>query len=139
MSSILANLTVSETMSVIPYPTFPENTVADAYNLMRKKHLGGLPVVENGNLIGIITRKDVKKLDYKKAEKTKVKEVMTKKVITIMPHKKVSVALQKMTDLGVMRLPVVSQTGSLVGVLTLTDIDRARKILESKKTGKTSI
>jgi CBS domain-containing protein len=133
MSSPLANITVNEVMSLVPYSISSENTVSQAYGLMRHKRLGGLPVVENGNLIGVITRIDIKKVNLDEAQKTKVRDVMSKNPITVCQDEKVSVALEKMTNLHVSRMPVMSSTGSLVGWLSLSDIEKAAKILRSRK------
>ncbi|MGD0405704.1 MAG: CBS domain-containing protein [Candidatus Bathyarchaeia archaeon] len=133
MSSVLANITVAEVMSIVVYSISPEKTVAEAYGLLRGKHLGGLPVLENGNLVGIITHNDAKGVDFNKRLKTKVKDIMTKKVVTVLPDEKVSTALEKMTKLRIMRVPVVSSTGALVGFLALSDIERAVKTLRNRK------
>lgn len=133
MSAILANINVSEIMSVVAYPISSENTVYQAYGLMKRKHLGGLPVLENGELVGVITQTDVKKIDFNSRQKTKVKDIMSKKPITIGSDEKVSVALEKMTKLRIGRMPVVSAPGSLVGWLSLSDIERAVKIIRNRK------
>ena len=133
MSSVLANITVAEVMSIVVYSISPEKTVAEAYGLLRGKHLGGLPVLENGNLVGIITHNDAKGVDFNKRLKTKVKDIMTKKILTVLPDEKVSTALEKMSELRIMRMPVVSSKGSLVGFLALSDIERAVKTLRNRK------
>ncbi len=133
MSSVLANIPVSEVMSLVVYSVSPEKTVYEAYGLLRGKHLGGLPVLENGKLVGIITHNDAKGVDINKRLKTKVKDIMTKKVVTVLPDEKVSTALEKMTKLNIMRAPVVSSTGALVGFLALSDVERAVKILRNRK------
>jgi len=135
MSALLTNIRVSEIMSVVVYPISSDNSVYQAYGLMKGKHLGGLPVLENGELVGVITRADVKKIDFSKREKTKVKDIMSKKPITIGSDEKVSTALEKMTKLRIGRVPVISNKGSLVGWLSLSDIERAVKILRYRKVG----
>jgi CBS domain-containing protein len=133
LSSVLANITVAEVMSIVVYSVSPEKTVAEAYGLLRGKHLGGLPVLENGKLVGIVTHLDVKRVDFSKRLKTKVKDVMSKKVVTVPPDEKVSTALAKMTELRIMRMPVVSSTGALVGFLAASDIERAVKTFRNRK------
>ena len=135
MSALLTNIPVSEIMSVVVYPVSSDNTVSQAYGLMRGKHLGGLPVLENGRLVGVVTRADIKKVDLGKREKTKVKDIMSNKPVTVFSDDKVSTALEKMTKLRIGRMPVMSSTGSLVGWLSLTDIERAVKILRYRKVG----
>ena len=128
MPNLLANIPVSKIMSVV-YPTSSENTVSKAYGLMQGKHLDGLPVVENSELVGVITRSDINKIDFSQREKTKVKDIMSKQPITIGSEEKVSAALEKMTKLKIGKLPVISTTGALVGWLSLGDIDTAVKTL----------
>lgn len=139
MSSPLANITVNEVMSLVPYSISPEVTVSQAYGLMRHKHLGGLPVIENGALVGVITRTDIKKVDIERTQKTKVNEIMSKQPITVYQEEKVSAALERMTNLHVRRAPVISTTGSLVGWLSLSDIEKAAQILRNRKISKCPI
>lgn len=133
MSSVLKQITVAQVMSLKVYSISPDRTVAHAHRLMRAKHFGGLPVIEDGRLVGIITRKDVARVQLGKKDKTKVKDVMTKQVVTVSPDDKVSTAFEKMAELRVMRMPVTSKTGALVGVVTLTDINKASKTLQKRK------
>ena len=129
MPNLLANIPVSKVMSVV-YPTSPENTVSKAYALMQGKHLDGLPVVENSELVGVITRSDINKIDFSQREKTKVKDIMSKQPITIGSEEKVSTALEKMIKLKIGKMPVISTTGALLGWLSLGDIDTAVKTLK---------
>lgn len=133
MSSPLENITVSEVMSLVVYSTSPDNTVAEAFGLLHGKHLGGLPVIENGRLVGIVTHKDFRQVDFNNRNKTKVKDIMSKQVITAQPDEKVSAAMEKMTNRRIMRMPVVTSNGNLVGFLALSDIERAVKILRNRK------
>lgn len=123
-------------MSIKLYSISPDKTVEHANNLMKGKHFGGLPVVEENKLVGIVTRKDVAKVDVGKRSKSKVKDIMTKEVVTISQDDKASTAFEKMSELRVIRMPVVSKTGTLVGMVTLTDLERAIKTLQNRKLGK---
>jgi len=129
MSSVLKQITVAEVMSINIYTISPERTVAQAYGLMRVKRLGGLPVIENGNLVGIVTHNYAKGVKFRDRAKTKVRDIMTKQVVTILPDEKVSTALERMSELRIGRMPVVSKTGALVGFLARSDIDKASKTL----------
>lgn len=133
MSSILKDIPVSEVMSIKVYTISSDQTVEHAQNLMHKKHFGGIPVVDDGKLVGIITLKDVSNVEVGKREKTKIKDVMVKQIVTISPKEKVSTALEKMSKLRVMRLPVVSGTNTLIGVITLTDIEKTSRMLQNRK------
>jgi len=63
-------------------------------------------VVRNGELVGIVTMTDITRAD-KVLESTTVEEVMTPRPVTVTPGTPVSTALERMTALGVGRLPVV--------------------------------
>ena len=127
MSSVLANITVAEIMSTKVHSISSDKTVEQAHNLMEAKGFGGLPVVDNGKLAGIITRKDIRNIEVEKRATTKVKAVMTKEVLTTVPEERVSIILEKMLKRKVGRMPVISKTGAVVGMVTLADIDKASK------------
>ena len=127
MSSVLANITVAEIMSIKVHSISSDKTVEQAHNLMEARGFGGLPVVDDGKLAGIITRKDIRNIEFEKRAKTKVKDVMTKQVLTTVPEERVSIILEKMLKRKVGRMPVVSKTGALVGMVTLADMDKASK------------
>ena len=120
-------------MSIKVYTISPEQTVEQARNLMYRKHFGGLPVVDDKKLVGIVTLKDVNNIQVEKHEKTKIKDIMVKQVVTISPNDNLSNALEKMSKIRVIRLPVVSGSNVLLGVITLTDIEKASKKLQNKK------
>jgi len=127
MASVLSNITVAEIMSTKVQTISSDKTVEQAHNSMEAKGFGGLPVVDDGKLAGIITRKDVKNVDVEKRAKTKVNAVMTQQVLTTVPEERVSIVLEKMLKRKVGRMPVISKTGAVVGMVTLADIDKASK------------
>lgn len=97
-------------------------TVADALNLMKENHVGGMPVVdENGRLLGIVTNRDVR---FQQDTTALIKDVMTSKgLITILDTETdrdyVRSVLQKYK---VEKLPVVNKEGRIVGLMTFKDI-----------------
>ncbi len=133
MSLPLENITVKEIMSLVVYSTSPDNTVAEAYGLLRGKRVGGLTVLENGKLVGFVTHFDFKKVAFEKRQKTKIREIMSTHLITASPDEKASDAMQKMTINRIIRMAVVSNSGGLVGFLALSDIERAVKTLRNRK------
>ena len=66
----------------------------------------GLPIVQDGNLIGIITRKDLDKAHLHGFGSAKVREFMTEGVITVHPEASVSEAHRLMVFHNIGRLPV---------------------------------
>jgi len=93
VSEILEQIDVSGLMSIKIYSISLDKTVEYAKKLMQSKHFGGLPVVENGKLVGIVTHKDISKVQLGKRSKTKVGDIMTKEVVTISVDEKASTAL----------------------------------------------
>jgi len=109
------------------------SNVREAAELMSKSNIGGLIVVEDSKLVGIVTERDVMKKVValnKSATKTKVKAVMTKKVIMIDPDKDVEEAAEIMLERKIKKLPIVYKN-KLIGILTATDICAAQpKLIE---------
>jgi CBS domain-containing protein len=136
MSQVLKQIDVAEIMSIKRYHISPEMTVAQAYRLMRAKRIGGVPVVQNNDLVGIVTRKDTKEVPSRKRNETRIKDIMTKKVITIFPDEKVSTALDKLSESNIRGMPVISRNGALVGFLTISDIERALRTLRNRSLNK---
>lgn len=114
---------VSDAMSQTPVTIQPTKTVLDCAKVMLKKNVGSILIVNNNDLQGILTEKDLvsfiaRGLDPKK---TAVSKVMTKKIDTITPDVDLYEALIKMKTEKVRRLPVIHNK-KLVGMLTLSDI-----------------
>ncbi len=53
------NISIYDLMSPDPVVVSPEDSVEDAIKLFKKEHIQSLPVIENGQLVGIITTRDV--------------------------------------------------------------------------------
>jgi len=101
-------------------------TVADAENLMHQYSIGGVPVVDKGKIIGIVSRRDVRAIVSRRGEEN-IKTIMTRKPIVadedITPEK----ALEIMYTNKVERLPVVDAKGRLLGIITMQDILEKRQ------------
>jgi CBS domain-containing protein len=109
---------------------------------MATKQLRHLPVLEQGDIVGIVTQRDLFKaamsstMGYgEKAQKAylqsvRVKEIMTYPVVTIIPDTSVAAAAEMLITKGIGCLPVVDGT-TLVGMITKTDLLRCLKALEA--------
>ena len=117
-------LTVSSVMTSPVMAIAPELQVDEAYKLMIRYGHSGLPIVQDGNLIGIITRKDLDKAHLHGFGGAQVREFMTEGVITVHPDASISEAHRLMVFHNIGRLPV-KENGSLVGIVTRTDMLRA--------------
>lgn len=90
-----------------------------AAEIMTEKNIGSLIFVSNDKILGIITERDLlKNYDVKK----KVSQVMSKEVITINADSRAEEALDVMRDNKIRKLPVVDNSGKLVGIITMTDL-----------------
>lgn len=114
-----------------PFSLSPEHTLQDADNLMAKFRISGVPVTENGKLVGIITNRDLKfEEDFSK----KIKESMTseelvtaKEGITLEEAKTILAKARKE------KLPIVDEDFNLKGLITIKDIEKQIKYPLSAK------
>ncbi len=108
---------------VNPFSLGPEHYVTDANELMGKFKISGVPIVENGKLVGILTNRDLRFLtDYN----TKIKDVMTKDNLVTAP---VGTTLEQAQEIlrrhKIEKLPLVDENGMLKGLITIKDIEKA--------------
>ncbi|MEO0596947.1 MAG: CBS domain-containing protein [Chloroflexota bacterium] len=110
--------------------------ISNAHRVMKQNDIRRLPVIENDKLVGIITIGDVREaspsdattlsiweLNYLWAQLT-VERVMTTDLLTVTPTTPVLDAAELMLEHKVSGLPVVESDGTLVGILTESDIFR---------------
>ena len=126
----------------------PETEIEEAAKILSKHGISGLPVVEDGELVGIVSESDIiikdKKLhfpdyinviggiiylesynkfkeEFKKFIAYQVKDLMSKDVITLSPEDSVEEAATIISEQDINRLPVV-EDDKLVGIVTRADI-----------------
>ncbi|MFC2162217.1 CBS domain-containing protein [Candidatus Altiarchaeota archaeon] len=107
--------------------TSGDATIAEASQVMAKHNIGSIVVVDEGEIRGILTERDIlKKIVAKSMDsaKVKVKEVMNDKVTTIKPGVTIHQAAKMIEEEHIRRLPIVDN-GKLVGIITQTDIEKA--------------
>ena len=101
----------------------PDTTIEEAEKIMRENNIAGLPVVENGKLVGILTNRDIR---FYSGEKIKVSELMTRDVITAEEGITLDEAIKIMHKHRIEKLPIV-KNGKLVGLITAKDILKREK------------
>lgn len=114
-----------------PFYLSPDNTLQDADDLMAKYRISGVPITENGKLVGIITNRDLKfETDFTK----KISESMTseglitaKEGITLDEAKAILAKARKE------KLPIVDDDFNLKGLITIKDIEKQIKYPLSAK------
>jgi len=116
----------------------PETTVRQAAELMARKKIGALMVVERECLVGIFTERDALFAVIARGrnpETTRLADVMTASPQTIGPEKSFGYALLVMQEQGFRHLPVLEE-GKLIGIVSVRnalDPDLEEFIYESKR------
>ena len=94
------------------------------YLLLAEKNIGALLVLQDGELVGIVSERDYARkvvLHGKVSMKTPVWEIMTEEVITVGPQITIKEAMALMTEKHVRHLPVVEET-KIVGLISIGDL-----------------
>ncbi|ACA59714.1 CBS domain-containing protein [Candidatus Desulforudis audaxviator] len=99
----------------------PEITVSEANRIMLRYGHRGMPVVSDGSLVGVISRRDVEKALRHNLGHAPVKAYMSKNVMTVSRDTPVTEVQAVMIENNIGRLPVVDN-GYLVGIVSRTDI-----------------
>lgn len=125
---------VAERMTKNPISVTSDATIADAARLMKKNHFHRMIVVDGGKLVGYFSDRDVMRVSPSPAttlsrfevrellDKLTVREIMHRKVITVREDATIEEAALIMYNNKVGGLPVVSDVGAVVGIITATDI-----------------
>jgi acetoin utilization protein AcuB len=125
---------VRDHMTPDPVTITPQNTIADAFALLRENKIRRLPVVDRGKLMGVMTDRDLREvspspatslsifeINYLLSKMTIDKAIKKQKLITIGPDAYVEEAALLMREQSIGALPVV-EDGRLVGIITESDI-----------------
>lgn len=116
---------------VDPIYLSPDNTLSDADELMNKYHISGVPITENGKLVGIITNRDMR---FETDLSRPINDIMTSKgLITAPEHTTMEEAKRILQAHRIEKLPLVDDDGHLKGLITIRDIEKMRKFPNSNK------
>lgn len=120
-------------MIVDPVTVDPDQKIADVLDLTARYRISGVPVVKNGQLVGIITNRDLR---FESNTDLKVSEVMTKEDLVTAP---VGISLEESKKLlhkkRIEKLLVVDEEGRLKGLITIKDIMKVKKYPNASKDG----
>jgi len=89
----------------------------EVLEILKKKHISGVPIVKDSELVGIVTRTDL----LKNPEEEQIALLMTRNPITITPDSSIVEAARLILENKIRRLPVV-ENHSLAGLITIADI-----------------
>ena len=101
------------------------STVRDALAMMEEYHIGGIPVVDdNKMLVGIVTNRDLR---FERDPERKIDEVMTSEnLVTTSQSTNLEEAAEILQRHKIEKLPVVDNSGRLIGLVTYKDITKAK-------------
>jgi CBS domain-containing protein len=102
-----------------------QDTVQRAAQLMDELNVGAIPVLDNGKLVGMITDRDITVRSVaigQDPRSTKVTDVMSTDVRTCTPGQSIEDVLSQMGDVQIRRLPVVDESGKVIGIVSLGDV-----------------
>jgi CBS domain-containing protein len=108
------------------HSTTPDTTVFDAITKMVDRNVGALLVMENDQIVGIITERDYLRqvaLQGRSSRNTPVREIMTTKLIYVEANEDVDTAMAIMTKARIRHLPVMEE-GRLAGIVSQGDLVR---------------
>ena len=142
---------VADCMTKNPVTIRPDAGMDEAEKLMDEGHFRRLPVVEDGKLVGFFTNRDLLRASPSSATtsdrhevrtllaKIKVADVMQKNVISVTDTMTIEEAALILERKKIGGLPVLSEGGDLVGIISSTDIFRAFTVVMGIDTGKTRL
>jgi IMP dehydrogenase len=118
-------------MIVDPITIEPGRKISEVLEIMRKYRISGVPVVKEGELVGIITNRDLR---FETNLDQKVEAVMTK---TNLATAKIGITLEEskaiLHERRIEKLLVVDEEGKLRGLITIKDIEKIKKYPDSCK------
>ena len=114
---------ISDLMSFPVLSVSPETRMQEVALILREKGCSGLPVVDEGGLAGIISRRDFRKIRKDNQLTAPVKAFMSINVVTTEPAQNPMEAIRLMVKHDIGRLPVV-ENGRIIGIITRSDAMR---------------
>ncbi len=105
----------------------PDDTVFRALELMAKKNIGALVVLEETKVLGILSERDYARkviLQGKRSKEISIREIMTSPVCFVRPEQDIQECMALMTDKHIRHLPVI-ENNRLLGIISIGDVVKA--------------
>lgn len=118
------DLKIREVMTADLKTATPELPLAEVLEILRVHRISGLPVVDDGRLVGILSLEDIVRAMQKNDLSAPTSQYMTRDVVTVASFDSIVTAIRTFTERGLGRLPVVDEDRKLVGMITKGDITR---------------
>lgn len=122
--TVVTDILKSKPEAVV-YTIAPTDSVFDALQLMADKGIGALLVTQNDAIVGIVTERDYARkivLKGRTSALTLVRDVMTSHVMFVGPTQTSEECMALMTDNRLRHLPVMSEDGKLLGLISIGDL-----------------
>ncbi len=123
-SQVRPTVTVGQIMSYgTPQTLAPTDTIATAAERMQRYGFEGFPVLENGRVVGMLTRREIDRAMHLGLEKHPVSRYMRAGEVYVTPDDSVATLRKVMTEHDWGQVPVLDpETGAVVGIVTRTDL-----------------
>jgi CBS domain-containing protein len=104
----------------------PEQTVAEALNMMRRRYINSVMVQksENSPMYGIVTSRDISDkivAENRNPKEIKVKEIMSSPLVTVKQNVSIKDCAALMKEKHIHHLPVENEDGQIVGMISASD------------------
>jgi CBS domain-containing protein/anti-sigma regulatory factor (Ser/Thr protein kinase) len=118
------DLKTRDVMTNILRTASPDMPLSKVLDILRISRISGLPVLEDGSLVGIVSLEDIVRAMEKNDLVAPTSQYMTRDVVTVASYDSIVQAIRTFTEKGLGRLPVVDENNILVGMITKGDITR---------------
>lgn len=125
LQELAYELKVEDAMTRNVLTVSPDASMAEFREILRANRISGTPVVEDGQMIGIVTIEDLIKALAAGELQVTVRERMHPKPVTLYADEPLVHAVARFSELKFGRFPVIDRHGKLVGIITQGDIVRA--------------
>jgi CBS domain-containing protein len=119
------NNDVRDIMTPNPHTIESTESVMNAAQLMRRSDIGDVIVLEDKRLFGILTDRDIvvrALAEGRDPETTPVGDICSRELTTVRPTESVGTVVRVMRDKAIRRLPVVEESGEVIGIVSLGDV-----------------
>jgi Zn-dependent protease len=133
LKAVFEDVTVADVMTPREeLHTVTENTsIAELMSRMFEERHTGYPVMDGGDLVGMVTLEDAREVREVERDAYRVEDVMATEVASVGADTDAMTALQTMQEHGVGRLPVLDADGELVGLISRSDLMTAFNIIQT--------
>jgi len=124
---------VSEVMTRGVEMVGPEQTVQEAATVMAEHDIGAVVVGSGEDIVGVLTDRDILirvVVEGRDVRAVRVSDVMSSSLFTCRDDDGIDLAFGAMRDHQIRRLPVLDETGALIGIIVLSDLAKARPEME---------